>query len=165
MKILNRRGESRIKVNERISFSGNPIFYYNNLFTTTSKTGALVQVNLKGQVSNQSLNLINDHYIDATSKTLALISENKLTIKQRTQELDFGNYTQPKIFYINDKIYVTLTDLQAQKIHLFDSQSREISNFPVYGNSTLTLDNLDKDRELEFVAKGENNSVVFYQIN
>ena len=165
MKILNRRGESRIKVNERISFSGNPIFYYNNLFTTTSKTGALVQVNLKGQLSNQSLNLINDHHIDATSKTLALISENKLTIKQRTQELDFGNYTQPKIFYINDKIYVTLTDLQAQKIHLFDSQSREISNFPVYGNSIIDLANIDGDNNLEFVTKGESNSIILYQKN
>ena len=43
-------------------------------------------------------------------------------------------------------------------------RSREL-NFPVYGNSAITLDNIDSDRDLEFVAKGENNSIILYQIN
>ena len=165
MKVLNRRGQSRISVSEKVNYSGNPIFYYNNLFATTTINGELVQINLKGQLSKQSLSLVSDHMIDATSKTLASISENKLTIKQRSQELDFGNYTQPKIFYINDKIYVAITDLQSQKIHLFDSQSKAIPNFPVYGNSVIDLANIDSDNNLEFVTKGENNTIILYQKN
>ena len=165
LKILNRRGQSRINVSENIDFSGNAIYRYNDSFTTTSKSGELVQINLKGAVSEQSLNLGNNHYITTTSKTLASVDENKLTIRQRTQELDFGNYTAPKIFYINDKIYVTLTDLQAQKIYMFDSQSKPISNFPVYGTSIIDLANIDSDSNLEFVTIGEKNAIIVYQKN
>lgn len=165
MKILNRRGQSRVIVNEKIDYSGNAIFRYNNSFTTTASSGELIQVNLKGNVSKQSLNLADDHYIYATSKTLTALSENKLTIKHQTQELDFGNYTAPKIFYLNDKIYINVTDLQSQKIYLFDSQSKSIRNFPVYGNSTIDLANIDNDGNLEFVTKGESNSVIVYQKN
>ncbi|TJY31854.1 ribonuclease HII [Pontimicrobium aquaticum] len=165
LKILNRRGQSRITVNETINFSGNAIYNYYNQFTTTTKSGDLVQVNLKGAVSKQSLNLNSKHYISTTSKTLTSIDENKLTIKQRSQELDFGNYTAPKIFYINDKIYVSLTDLQAQKVYMFDSQSKPINNFPVYGTSAIDFANIDGDSNLEFVTKGETNSIIVYQKN
>jgi len=165
LKVLNRRGQSRINVNENIDFSGNDIYKYNDVFTTTTKSGELVQINLSGAVSKQALNLSSNHYITTTSKTLASIDENRLTIKQRTQELDFGNYTAPKIFYINDKIYVTLTDLQAQKIYMFDSQSKPINNFPVYGTSIIDFANIDGDSNLEFVTKGESNSIIIYQKN
>lgn len=165
LKVLNRRGQSRINVNERIDFSGNDIYKYNDVFTTTTKSGELVQINLSGAVSKQALNLSSNHYITTTSKTLASVDENKLTIRQRTQELDFGNYTAPKIFYINDKIYVTLTDLQAQKVFMFDSQSKPITNFPVYGTSIIDFANIDGDSNLEFVTKGETNSIIVYQKN
>ena len=163
--ILNRKGQSRINVKEAINFSKNEIFKYQNKFTTTTTKGELVQVNLKGAVSKQSLNLPKQHVIETTNKTLVTLAENKLTIKQKSQELDFGNYTAPKIFYLNDKIYVTLTDLQAQKVYLFDSQSRAIRNFPVYGNSLIDLANIDTDNNLEFVTKGESNSIIVYQKN
>ena len=96
---------------------------------------------------------------------MVTLSENKLTIKGKTIELDFGIYTAPKLFYINDKIYIAVTDLQTQKVYLFDSNSKLIPNFPVYGNSEIVLDNVDSDRDLEFVTKGENNSILLYQIN
>ena len=103
--------------------------------------------------------------IDATNKTLATLSDNKLIIRQKSYELDFGNYTAPKIFYINDKIYVTVTDLQTKKVFLFDSQARLQNNFPVYGNSTIDMINIDKDRNLEFVTKGDSNTIIVYQKN
>jgi hypothetical protein len=93
------------------------------------------------------------------------LSENKLLIKNKTTELDFGDYSNCQIFYINDQIYVSVTDLQSHKIYLFDSQSKLLSNFPVYGNSSIALDNIDKDRNLEFVTKGDSNSIILYQIN
>ncbi len=165
MMILNRKGQSRITVKETINFSENEIFKYKNKFTTTTTKGELVQVNLKGTVSKQSLNLPSNHVIETTNKTLVTLTENKLTIKQKRQGLDFGNYTAPKIFYLNNKIYVTLTDLQAQKVYLFDSQSKPIQNFPVYGNSVIDLANIDVDSNLEFVTKGESNAIIVYQKN
>lgn len=111
------------------------------------------------------MNLSSEHFITSTSKTLVTLSENRLTIKSRTVELDYGDYTAPKIFYIKDKIYVTTTDLQAKKIYLFDSLGKPIANFPVYGNSAIALDNIDKDHNLEVITKGDNNSIIVYEIN
>ena len=165
MMILNRKGQSRIKVKENINFSGNPIFKYNNKFTTTSLAGELVQVNTKGNVSKLSLNLGEGHFVVTTDKTLVTLSDNNLAIKLKTYELDFGNYTTPKIFYLNDKIYISLTDLQTQKVYLFDSQAKLLNNFPVYGNSTLDIANIDNDNRLEFVVKGESNSIIVYKKN
>ncbi|MBN4070256.1 ribonuclease HII [Olleya sp. AH-315-F22] len=163
MMILNRKGQSRIKVKEDIDFSGNSIFKYKDRFTTTSSAGELIQVNTKGAVSKQSLNLDKNHFVVTTDKTLVTLSENNLNIKLKTYELDFGNYTAPKIFYLDDKIYISLTDLQTQKVYLFDSQARLLNNFPVYGNSIIALDNIDADRNLEFVVKGESNSIIVYK--
>ena len=165
MIIINRQGRSRINVKEHISFSNNSIYKYKNKFTTTTLNGELVQVNSKGAVSKQSLSLPSNHSLETTEKTLVTLAENKLTIKQKTITLDFGNYTAPKIFYINDKIYITLTDLQTQKVYLFDSQAKSIRNFPVYGNSLIDLDNIDNDNNLEFVTRGESNSIIVYQKN
>ncbi len=165
MKILNRQGQTRIDVKESIDFSENDIYLYKDLFTTTNRNGDLVQVNTSGSVSKQSLNLDKNHAVTATSKTIATLSENNLTIKQNTFELDFGNYTNPIIFYINDKIYVSVTDLQAKKVYLFDSLAKIQNNFPVYGNSAIDFKNIDKDSNLEFVTIGDGNSIIIYQKN
>ncbi|MCF7560956.1 ribonuclease HII [Sabulilitoribacter multivorans] len=163
--ILDRTGRTRVSPKTQSTYSSQPIFLYNNAFTTTSSGGDLIMVDSKGNVSSRNLNLSEKHFIDTSSKTLVTLTENQLSIKNRTNELDFGDYTSCKLFYINDKIYVTVTDLQSHKVYLFDSQSKPIPNFPVYGNSTIDLDNIDRDNKLEFVTKGESNSVILYQIN
>lgn len=165
LEILDRVGKNRIKVKDKIDFSNNDIYLYNNKFTTTTKNGELKQVDTNGRLTSTNLNLNEKHSITTTNKTLVALSENKLKIKSNTVELDFGNYTAPKIFYINDKIYVTVTDLQAKKIYLFDSQAKPISNFPVYGNSSIKLSNIDADKTLEVVTKGSENSIIVYKIN
>ena len=165
LKILDRTGKTRINVKDQIQFSKNGIYIYNDNFTTTNENGVLVQVNQKGQLSSLNLNLNNDHYITSTSKTLVTLTENRLNIKSRSVELDYGDYTAPQIFYINDKIYVTTTDLQAKKIYLFDSLGKPIANFPVYGNSAIALGNIDKDNNLEVITKGDDQSIIVYEIN
>src|SRR5690606_26746301 len=113
---------------------------------------------------SSNLNLQGKHSITATNKTLVTLSDNILHIKTHKIELDFGDYTPPKIFYVNDKIYVSVTDLQAKKVYLFDSLGKSIDKFPVYGNSTIDLDNIDKEKSPEFVTKGNQNGIIIYQI-
>jgi len=163
--ILDRTGKNRINPKSAVSYSGKAVYLYNNKFTTTSQSGDLVSIDMKGNTGIQDLNLSDSHHIAATSKTLVTLSDNNLNIRQKHYELDFGNYRAPKIYYLNDKIYITLTDLQTQKVYLFDSQSRLLSNFPVYGNSTMDLANIDSDNRLEFVVKGESNSIIVYKKN
>lgn len=163
--ILHRTGDVRVKVNGTIDFSGNPIFLYDGKFTTTNSDGDLIQVDQNGGINKLELNLKEQHLIDATSKTLATISENILKIKDNSTTLDFGIYTQPKIYYINDTIYVTTTDLQTHKVYVFNSSAELLENFPVFGDSEIDLDDIDNDNKLEMVTKGEDNSIICYKIN
>ena len=111
LKILNRQGKVRINVKDKIRFSDKNIYLYQNKFTTTNTLGQLIQVDTRGKLNTKNLNLTGKHYIATTSKTLVALTENRLIIKSRTVDLDYGDYTAPKIFYINDKIYITTTDL------------------------------------------------------
>ena len=165
LEILDRVGKTRIKVKEDILFSGNEIYLYNNYFTTTNVNGELLEVDQNGKIKHSNLNLKDHHKITTTSKSLVTLSDNKLTIKTNPFTLDFGNYTAPSIFYVNDKIYVSVTDLQAKKIYLFDSQAQPIAHFPVYGNSGIELGNIDGDESLEFVTQGSNSSILVYKFN
>ncbi|OBX26217.1 hypothetical protein LX77_02402 [Gelidibacter algens] len=165
LEILNRVGKTRVNVKNNISFSDSGIYLYDNTFTTTTAKGDLIQIDENGKMSSNNLNLGEKHSISSTSKTLVTLSDNILHIKTNKVELDFGDYTPPKIFYSNDKIYISVTDLQAKKIYLFDSLGKLIDNFPVYGNSTIDLDNIDKEKSPEFVTKGDKNSIIIYQMN
>ncbi|WP_290697770.1 ribonuclease HII [Lacinutrix sp.] len=165
LNILNRRGQTRIKTVFDIEFSKEPIFNYNNTFTTTTTNGKIVSIDQKGKVTTKPYNLTENHHLVCTIRTLASQNENILNIKSKTLELDLGNYSPVKIFYIKDKIYISVTDLQSQKVLLFDSQAKPIQNFPVYGNSTIALDNIDRDKSLELITKGDSNSILLYEIN
>jgi hypothetical protein len=116
-------------------------------------------------VSFQELQLRRDHQLYTSSKSLVTLSENQLQIKSNTVELDYGNYTTPKFFYLNDKIYVSTTDLETQKTWLFDSQANVIPKFPIYGNGPIAMDNIDNDRALELVCKADSKSLILYKLN
>lgn len=165
LKILHRTGSDRIKVAEKIDFSNNEIFLYKNKFSVTNKTGVLHQIDTKGKLTATNFNMNKDHGMYATSNTLVFMDDNILTIKGRKVELDLGVYTKPKIFYIYDKIYVSVTDIQNQKIYLFDSQAKPIPNFPVFGSSLIDLTDMDNDKNLELVAKDQDNSLIVYKMN
>ncbi|MDO5968444.1 ribonuclease HII [Flavivirga aquimarina] len=163
--ILDRTGRTRVTPKTSSSYSNQPVFLYKNNFTTTTSDGNLITIDSRGNTAVKNLNISEKHYLETSSKTLVVLDENKLTIKSKTTELDYGDYSAPHLFYINDKIYVATTDKQANKIYLYNSQAKLLPNFPVYGNSPIILDNIDGDRNLEFVSKGENNSIILYQIN
>lgn len=163
--ILSRTGTPRITVKENIQFSTNEIYIHNNLFTTSDRAGNLIQIDSKGQIEKTKLPVGQNHAIDMTSKTLVSFFENKLRIKDKTVELAYGSYSKPKIFLIDNKIYVAITDKDAQKVYLYDSNAESIPGFPAFGSSAIDLDNFDKDTKLEFVTKGEENTVLVYKVN
>jgi hypothetical protein len=165
LRILNRQGNTRIGVNKSINFSDNEVFLYQSKFSSSNTLGQLVQVDTKGRLSTTDLSLPPEHKLETTSKTLVSMTENTLNIKSRSIDLDYGEYTAPKIFYLNDKIYVTTTDLQAKKVYLFDSQAESIPGFPVYGTSAAELQELDRDGGLELVTQSDDKHVMVYKVN
>ena len=164
LKLLSRVGKQRISVTEKIEFSDNEVYLYRNKFILTDKAGTMYSIDTEGKVNKSPMKMNEDHGLDATTKTLVTLNENNLSIKGRIRNLDLGVYLKPKIFYIYDKIYVSATDIQSGQVYLFDSSSRPISNFPVFGNSSVDMADIDNDSRLELVTKDQNNSLIVYSI-
>lgn len=165
LKIVSRTGKDRVKVKGKIALTNNGVFSYLNTFATTDQGGNLIQVDTKGNKVATSLNLAPNHRIDATTKTLVTLSENTLNIKGIPVNLPYGEYTPPKIFYLNNTLYFSTTDTTDQKVYLFYSNGKAVEGFPVYGKSAVDLSNSDKDKALEMVVATEDNSILIYEIN
>ena len=165
LKIVSRTGKDRVKVKGKIDFSENGVFSYLNTFTTSDQGGNLIQIDTKGNMVASKLNLATNHRIDATTKTLVTLSENTLNIKGIPVNLPFGEYTSPKIFYLNNTLYFSTTDISNQKVYLFYSNGEAVEGFPVYGKSAVDLSNSDKDKFLEMIVASEDNSILIYEIN
>ena len=164
MKILNRRGKTRIQVKEDIDFSGQDLFFYKNMFSTLNSKGNLVQVDFKGRVSRQALGFGSGAKIKASNKTLVTQWDNILQIQNNKLSLEYGDFSMPNLFYLNDKIYITITDLQSNKIWFFDSNGNIFPDFPIYGTSNVELANVDKDDSLEFICKSSPEGLIMYQL-
>ena len=162
LKILNRTGKRRVKVNQAINLKGSTIFLRDKKFTVYTNNGKLIQIDQKGKVTTTNIASKKVTKFNALNKTFTYLLENKLTIKNKTIELDFGNYTSPKLFYSNNKVFVAITDLQTQKVYVFDSNAKPIEHFPVFGTSGIDLRNTNK---LEIITKGDSNSLILYTAN
>lgn len=164
LKITNRVGKTRVNVKDKFSFSENEIKLYQNKFTFTSTEGILFQIDTKGNISSSNLNLAKDHGMDATSRTLAIMNDNVLRIRDKKVQLELGVYSKPTIFYLNDKIYISVTDIQNQKIHLFDSQAEPIPNFPIFGSSIIDMADMDNNKKPDIVLKNQENTIKVFKI-
>lgn len=165
LNILSRTGKIRVPVKENIEFSENEWYEYNGNFLSSNTAGEIIKVSEKGSVKRENLNLTENTRLTATPSTLVTLSENELSIKGKSVTLDFGLYGAPQIFYINNKIYISVPDLQAHKVYLFDSNARLLPGFPVYGNSLIDISNADGDNALELVVQGEEDQVLVYEVN
>jgi len=161
--ILSRQGNSRISVKEKIEFSKNEWFLNENQFVSTSADGKLIRIDEQGKIKKEDLTAGNNLFLVASENTLVTLSENILTIDKKVITLDFGLYTAPKIFKVKGKTYISVTDTQANRVYLFDENAELLPNFPVYGTSAIDLNNIDSGNNLEFVVKGEENTILVYK--
>ena len=164
LKILNRVGDTRIGVKESFEFSSNPVRLYRNGFAFTDRGGDLVRIDTRGRVSRTRLNLNPDHGMDATSRTLAVMDDNRFQVKGNQKELELGVYTKPRIFYINDIIYVAVTDLQSQQVYLFRSTAAPVDGFPVEGSGLADMADTDGDGNPELVAPYRDRQIRVYSL-
>ena len=165
LRILNRVGDPRVPVKETFEFSSNPVHLYRNGFTFTERSGDLVRIDTRGRVNRTPLNLSPDHGMDATTKTLAIMDDNRFQVKTNKRELELGVYTHPKIFYLYDIIYVAVTDIQSQQVYLFRSTGAGVPGFPLEGGGQADMADMDNDRHPELVVPYRENSIRVYRVN
>lgn len=165
LNILSRQGNSRVDVKEQIDFSENDWFLHKNSFASTNAEGNLILINQEGKIKTEDLSLTENHQIQIAKNLLVSFSENVLKINKKELELPYGIYSEPKIHELKNKTFVSITDKQAHQVYVYNEKGELLPNFPVYGSSAIALANFDVDKQLEFVVQGEDDGILFYEIN
>ena len=165
LKILNRQGKTRIKVNEKINFSRQEIYPYLGTFAGTNLDGDLTQIDTRGNVLTSNLGLSKNHKIVIGYESLVTLSENKLTIKGIPITLPYGNYTKPKVFKFSNMIYVTTTEIESEKVYLFRENGKTVKGFPVYGTTSASLSKSKKNNQLELVVGSDKKEIIVYSFS
>ena len=158
--ILDRRGNIRLNINEKLKSPISEIFRHKNSFNFVMNND-LVTIDLNGNTEITPLPLESEYSFVSNQNNLIHISENIMTINDINFELKFGNYTNPKLFF--DEI-VSITDLDLKKIYLFNSDGSLIENFPIYGSSVIDM-STKKNKSKLLVTIGEKNEILVYLIN
>ena len=162
VKITDRRGN--IRVENKLKNITNEIYYNDNFFTTIDSKNNIIKIGTKGNILKNPLPLEGKYLIDANKNNLVYISENILTINNKIVELNYGNYSKPKIFQAKSFDLISVNDMQEKKIYLFDSSGNKIPNFPIFGSSSIDYFE-NKKLEKFIVTVGEKNEILIYSFN
>jgi len=164
--VLNRQGKSRTDIKTKFSFDTSEFSNYKNDLVFKDGKNTVHRVNISsGKVSKLDILQGNNlNFINHKKSSKVKLEDNILTINDKSVELDFGNYSSPEIFYNDKKIYINVTDLDSQKVYIYNYSAELLDQFPVYGQSPIVLTNMDKDSKLEFAVKGESNSILIYKM-
>ena len=165
LKILNRRGKERIVVNKNINFSNNNFFSFMDLFTTTDINGNLIQIDMNGNVVQNSYNLEDNNTIEVRMDNILIHSGNLMNINGKIINLPKGRYTKPKLFNYKNLLYISITDEKENKIYLFNNEGDMVNGFPLKGTNIVDIVDSDNDGKIELISQLDNNSVISYEIN
>ena len=159
--VTDRRGNTRVKINENLNISGNEIFLNNNSLFSLDNNNSLNRIDFNGKISKKALPLESKYLIYATNNNSVYISENILTVNKKNIEMKYGNYSKPIIF--SEDLY-QITNLDESKLYLFKKDGTALPSFPIFGSSKADI-TIGKDNKKMIAVCGEKNEILVYSID
>ena len=182
IKIVNRKGQERIKIKGKLNKAVNSEFYVNKtnskgIFITTNQQGKLVYLSATGKLrytdfgnfSPQHFFLYDDFNSDGTPDFI-YVDKNKLTVFNRFKKVLFS-YTfnsdiriKPAFFKLgkNKKVLGIVSDLE-HNIYLFDKNGNISISKELMGDTPFTITSLQNNREVNLIT-GAGNMLLNYKI-
>jgi len=164
LNILSRTGKERIKVDRKFNFGAIPIEKEGSNFVVISEKSK-ISIDQKGKLNVQNLSVSDNYWFLITGSTKVTIDDNLLRINGKLVELPLGVYSNPEIYNVNRKTYITITNIQEKKVYVMDKSGAILSNFPVYGSSGSALGDNNNNKKLNLVTQGQPNEIIIYQLN
>ncbi len=165
IQILDRQGKIRTKVKNKFNFKEVTLNVVKNNLVFKDANNKIHQLNITtGKTKKIDILQGENSSFAINSKIKVKLEGDKLQINSKTVNLDYGNYTKPTLNYINRKGYIGVADLDMQKVYLYNAKGKLLPKFPVYGQSKISMINMNKDKYLEFAVQGESNSILIYKI-
>ena len=162
IKILNRKGRERIKINDDINFSNQNIFEYNNKLISTTADQKLVQIDVNGVVDLSSLKNLT---LNSDGSNLVVLNENSIKLSSNIISIPFGNYGSPRLSNINGNLLITIYDNQNNKSYLFNKNLILDTSFPIYSLFPMEIGDMNSDKKVEIIISNKNKFISCYTIN
>lgn len=173
LNVLNRRGESRLKVKGSIDFSSNPlqVVHGKNLAETRiiaiDKQGVQQNILFDGSIDN-SINFEFDqgfqykyqhrHHFFIEGSAIKVNGE-RLNIKY---SFDSDKLSTCATQIINEQLYFAISDLENNQSYLFKESEEPLEGFPVYGSSAPKVSDVDLDGKPNLIVYGESGIIYNY---
>ncbi|MCB0456137.1 MAG: hypothetical protein KDC91_00205 [Flavobacteriaceae bacterium] len=165
LNILSRVGKERITLNKTFAFSNIPIEKEGSDFVVITKDNKKETITQDGKINTQSLQVSSNYHFTISGTVKVTLDDHLLRINGQLVELPLGKYGTPKIFTVNKKIYISVTELKENQVYLYDSSGKPMPSFPVYGTSEVDLADANKNNKVNLLVKGQGKEIILYQAN
>ena len=162
--VLSRVGKSRISVDKRFKFSDIPIAEEGLNFVVITSDKTKESISQSGKVSSQKLNVSDSYSFNIDYRTKVTLDDNLLRINGVLVELPFGIYTEPTLHRANRTTYITLTEIQENKVYVYNTSGDLVSGFPVYGTSSAEIMGRKRTGSMRLLVRGETNEIILYEV-
>ena len=175
LNILNRRGETRVKVNEKIDFSRNKLQVVKGKSLAETRIVAIdkkgVQQNIlfDGSIDN-SIQFEFDQNIEYTyAKQHHILIEGKdLKVNGPQMNLLYSfeneSLSAAKLYNVENEHYLSITDTNTAKAYLFREPNELLEDFPMYGITTGITEDINLDGNINFITAGESGTIYNYVV-
>ena len=176
LNILNRRGENRIKVIDKIEFSHNKLQVVkgNTLaetrIVTIDKNGIQQNILFDGSIDNSIQFEFNENIQFSYNKEHRILVEDEdLQVNGSEINLqysfDTNDLTEAIIYKSEAQYYLSITDLKSSQAFLFRAPHDIVEGFPLYGSTNGFLEDLDLNGKLNFIVGGESGIIYNYAVD
>ena len=159
LKILNRRGKVRIKINEDYNYSKDEIFQYQNSLLTTTANNNIVKIDMNGNSKEVSSMSFNGKYV-SDKKTIYTLQKNILSNSKKNIEIQFGKYENFSAISDKKNTLINIYDSQNNKLYLFDDEINTVKGFPILAdtNASFILEN----NKIEFCVISDSKKIKYF---
>ena len=159
LKILNRRGKVRIKINEDHNYSKDEIFQYQNSLLTTTVNNKIIKIDMNGNSKEASSMSFDGKYVSDT-KTIYTLQKNILSNSKKNIEIQFGKYENFSAISDKKNTLINIYDSQNNKLYLFDDEINTIKGFPILAdaNASFILEN----NKIEFSVISDSKKIKYF---
>ncbi|MDC3170635.1 hypothetical protein OA951_01105 [Bacteroidota bacterium] len=161
LKILNRRGKVRIKINGDYNYSKDEIFQYQNSLLTTTVNNKIVKIDMNGNSKEVSSMSFNGKYV-SDKKTIYTLQKNILSNSKKNIEIQFGKYENFSAISDKKNTLINIYDSQNNKLYLFDDEINTVKGFPILAdaNASFILEN----NKIEFSVISDSKKIKYLLI-
>ena len=176
LNILNRRGENRIRVKEKIQFSQNKLNVIKgetlaeSRIVTIDKNGIQQNILFDGSTDNAlqfnfndqvQYNYIENHHTFLEGPSLKVNGPN-INMQHTFENNALKNI---RIHNVKNEYFTSITDSKLSQTYLFRESNDLEDGFPIYGNTNSLLKDIDQDGKLNFIVGDASGIIYNYAID